>query len=164
MPCAADRSLVALPFFLPIRRINGPGAAVSAGSHSGVRKRGLHGRRQQANYRQLGVERYDDAQMPGESWVDKNDHSLVPGYRNYLVFCDDSGLHGSTHYGFGSLWMPSERRGDIHTRVRERQSIGRCSPRITWMKPREMRLRVPSGDPVKIARRSASNRRLTSAS
>jgi Protein of unknown function (DUF3800) len=50
---------------------------------------------------------------------DPDEQALVPGYRNYLIFCDDSGLHGSTHYGFGSLWMPSQRRGDIHVRVRE---------------------------------------------
>ena len=37
----------------------------------------------------------------------------VPGYRNYLVFADESGMHGSTYYGFGSLWMPWERRGEF---------------------------------------------------
>ncbi len=38
---------------------------------------------------------------------------FLPEYRNYLVYCDDSGLHGSTHYAFGSFWIPAERRGDF---------------------------------------------------
>ncbi len=50
---------------------------------------------------------------------DPASEGFVPGYRNFLVFCDDSGLHGSRHYGFGSFWIPSERRGDIQQVVRE---------------------------------------------
>lgn len=46
------------------------------------------------------------------------DDAFVPGYRNFLVFCDDSGLHGSRHYGFGSFWIPSERRGDLQVVIR----------------------------------------------
>ena len=37
----------------------------------------------------------------------------IPGYRNYLVYCDESGQSGKRYYGFGSLWMPWERRGDF---------------------------------------------------
>lgn len=37
----------------------------------------------------------------------------VPGHRNYLVYCDESGMGGEVYYGFGSLWMPWERRGDF---------------------------------------------------
>jgi hypothetical protein len=67
--------------------------------------------------------------------VDPDEQVLVPGYRNYLIFCDDSGLHGSTHYGFGSLWMPSQRRGDIHVRVRELRQRHRLPPdEIKWTK------------------------------
>jgi hypothetical protein len=69
------------------------------------------------------------------SAADPDEQGLVPGYRNYLIFCDDSGLHGSTHYGFGSLWMPAERRGDIHTRVRQLRSRHRLRPdEIKWNK------------------------------
>jgi hypothetical protein len=30
----------------------------------------------------------------------------TPGYRNYLVYCDESGIDGQVYHGFGSLWMP----------------------------------------------------------
>lgn len=38
---------------------------------------------------------------------------VLPGGRNYLVYCDESGIGGDVYYGFGSLWMPHERRGDF---------------------------------------------------
>lgn len=70
-----------------------------------------------------------------EAELEGEEQGLVPGYRNYLVFCDDSGLHGSTHYGFGSLWIPSERRGDIHVRVRDLRAARRLRPdEIKWKK------------------------------
>lgn len=31
------------------------------------------------------------------------DSSAVPGYKNYLIYCDESGVHGAVYYGFGSL-------------------------------------------------------------
>ncbi len=69
----------------------------------------------------------------GISPDDEPEDGFPPGYRNYLVFCDDSGLHGSSHYGFGSLWMPSQRRGDIHQRVRELRRRHRLRPdEIKW--------------------------------
>jgi hypothetical protein len=33
--------------------------------------------------------------------------------RHYLIYCDESGLHGTRLTGFGSLWMTYERRGDF---------------------------------------------------
>ena len=33
--------------------------------------------------------------------------------RHYLLYCDESGIDGGTIFGFGSLWMPWERRGDF---------------------------------------------------
>ncbi len=75
--------------------------------------------------------------MAGESdrLAEPDEQVLIPGYRNYLIFCDDSGLHGTTHYGFGSLWIPAERRGDIHTRVREiRARHGLRPDEIKWTK------------------------------
>jgi hypothetical protein len=33
--------------------------------------------------------------------------------RHYLIYCDESGLHGSRLTGFGTLWMTYERRGDF---------------------------------------------------
>jgi hypothetical protein len=36
------------------------------------------------------------------------------GVRRWLIACDESGIHGSPHYGFGSLWMQWQRRGDFY--------------------------------------------------
>lgn len=36
------------------------------------------------------------------------------GARRFLIACDESGVHGSTHYGFGSLWLSWQRRGDFY--------------------------------------------------
>ncbi len=33
--------------------------------------------------------------------------------RQFIVYCDESGTDGGRLYGFGSLWMPWERRGDF---------------------------------------------------
>ena len=33
--------------------------------------------------------------------------------RHYLIYCDESGLHGTRLTGFGTLWMTYERRGDF---------------------------------------------------
>jgi hypothetical protein len=33
--------------------------------------------------------------------------------RHFLIYCDESGIDGGTVFGFGSLWMPWERRGDF---------------------------------------------------
>ena len=41
------------------------------------------------------------------------------GIRSWLVSCDESGIHGSTHYGFGSLWLRWQRRGDFIDQFRE---------------------------------------------
>lgn len=35
------------------------------------------------------------------------------GVRRWLISCDETGVHGSRFYGFGSLWMPWQRRGDF---------------------------------------------------
>lgn len=37
----------------------------------------------------------------------------------WLVSSDESGVGGQAYYGFGSLWMPWERRGDFNGGVRE---------------------------------------------
>jgi len=45
-------------------------------------------------------------------------HELVEadppaGVLRWLVSCDESGVHGARYYGFGTLWMPWQRRGDF---------------------------------------------------
>lgn len=41
--------------------------------------------------------------------------------RPWLVACDESGTHGARYYGFGTLWLPWDRRGDL---VRDLEALG----------------------------------------
>lgn len=47
----------------------------------------------------------------------KNDNSS-PGKLRWLISCDESGINGSNYYGFGSLWMKWQRRGDFAADIR----------------------------------------------
>jgi hypothetical protein len=42
-----------------------------------------------------------------------------PGVTRWLISCDDTGLHGSPYFGFGTLWMAWQRRGDFQEWIRE---------------------------------------------
>jgi len=61
-----------------------------------------------------------------------DDDAGVPGHRNYLVFCDESGIDGQAYYGFGSLWMPHERRGDFAALIADLRAKHRNSDEIKW--------------------------------
>lgn len=37
----------------------------------------------------------------------------TPPPLRWLISCDESGIHGARFYGFGTLWMPYQRRGDF---------------------------------------------------
>jgi hypothetical protein len=50
--------------------------------------------------------------MQGDD-TDEDGNAALRGCRNYLVFPDESGIHGANCYGFGTLWMPHERRGSF---------------------------------------------------
>lgn len=65
---------------------------------------------------------------------DEQESVFLPGYRNYLVYCDDSGLNGTTHYAFGSLWMPWERRGDFADIIRTLRERHRMFDEFKWQK------------------------------
>ena len=66
---------------------------------------------------------------------DDQDQELpVPGYRNYLVYSDESGIHGARYYGFGTLWMPWERRGDFHALVAGLRQQYEYAHEIKWNK------------------------------
>lgn len=43
----------------------------------------------------------------------RNKFNNNPGVRSWIIACDESGVHGSAHYGFGSLWMKYQRRGEF---------------------------------------------------
>ena len=57
---------------------------------------------------------------------------LPPPYKNYLVFCDESGVNGTAFYGFGSFWIPYERRGDLHKWVSDLRQRHRYLDEIKW--------------------------------
>jgi len=52
----------------------------------------------------MAVDQSDD-----ETWVD----GTPPGAIRWLISCDESGVHGAPYYGFGSVWMGWQRRGDF---------------------------------------------------
>jgi hypothetical protein len=66
--------------------------------------------------------------------AERTEATPLPGYRNYLVYCDESGQQGKVYYGFGSLWMPWERRGDFTGLVGVLRDKHRYRHEIKWNK------------------------------
>src|SRR4051812_20840707 len=62
-----------------------------------------------------------------------------PGKVRWLISCDESGTHGVNYYGFGTLWMKWQRRGDFARDFRElcekHNYIGECK----WTKANSSR-------------------------
>src|SRR5262249_28342738 len=52
--------------------------------------------------------------------------------RTYLICCDESGVHGTKYYGFGSVWMPWERRGDFSALINDLRQKHRYTQEIKW--------------------------------
>lgn len=50
------------------------------------------------------------------------------------VACDESGIDGQKFYGFGSLWMKYQRRGDFSRLLRELREKHRYHNEIKWQK------------------------------
>ncbi len=61
-----------------------------------------------------------------------DDPPPVPGYKNIRVYCDESGIHGAKYIGFGSLWMPHERRGDFQALVDEQRRVHGYQRELKW--------------------------------
>ncbi|KYF94684.1 hypothetical protein BE17_00920 [Sorangium cellulosum] len=54
------------------------------------------------------------------------------------MYCDESGIDGQqSHVGFGSLWLPWERRGSLTGLVNEARITHRYNDEIKWNKVRE---------------------------
>jgi hypothetical protein len=62
----------------------------------------------------------------------EDERIALPGYRNYLIYFDESGIHGAVYYGFGSLWIPWERRGDLHELIRGLRGRHGYGDEIKW--------------------------------
>jgi hypothetical protein len=57
--------------------------------------------------------------------------NLTPPLR-WLISCDESGMHGGRYYGFGSLWMPYQRRGDFLDIIRQLRARHRYRDEFKW--------------------------------
>ncbi|TKC98151.1 DUF3800 domain-containing protein [Polyangium fumosum] len=55
-----------------------------------------------------------------------------PGVLRWLISCDESGVDGSQFYGFGSLWMKWQRRGEFHAAIKELRERHGYSAEIKW--------------------------------
>lgn len=59
--------------------------------------------------------------------------AFSPDYRNYLIFVDESGIHGrSRFYGWGTLWIPVERRGDLAEVLATLKRTHRYQGEVKW--------------------------------
>lgn len=61
------------------------------------------------------------------------------GVRRWLISCDESGVHGSAHYGFGSLWMKWQRRGDFSEAIKEFRQLHNYNHEIKWNRVNSVR-------------------------
>ena len=52
----------------------------------------------------------------------------------WLVSCDESGIHGARFYGFGSLWMAWQRRGDFAADIQALRDEHGVSDELKWNK------------------------------
>lgn len=81
------------------------------------------------------TEREREAVHQGRSLSsDEVDEDAVPGYRNYVVYTDESGMHRAKYYGFGSLWIPWERRGDFQAQLAELRRRHGLQDELKWSK------------------------------
>lgn len=63
------------------------------------------------------------------------------GTIRWLISCDESGTGGAPYYGFGSLWMRYQRRGDFAKAIRELREEYNYPYEIKWQKANQMRFR-----------------------
>ena len=67
------------------------------------------------------TETFDDAPPP-------------PGVRRWLISCDESGTGGAPFYGFGTLWMNWQRRGEFAYMVQDLRARHGYTYEIKWKK------------------------------
>lgn len=70
--------------------------------------------------------------------TDDEDADPPKGVLRWLIACDESGMHGARYYGFGTLWMPWQRRGDFAELLRRSRDEHAFHHEIKWtnVKPR----------------------------
>lgn len=57
----------------------------------------------------------------------------------WLISCDESGVHGAPFYGFGTLWMKWQRRGDFARDFRDLQTRHGFSGEAKWSRTNSQR-------------------------
>jgi Protein of unknown function (DUF3800) len=57
-----------------------------------------------------------------------------PGVLRWLISCDESGTGGAPYYGFGSVWMPWQRRGDFSALIQRLRDAHSYYDEIKWHK------------------------------
>jgi hypothetical protein len=70
--------------------------------------------------------------MRGSVRRPESDDDPPPGVRRWLISCDETGVHGARFYGFGSLWMPWQRRGDFAALVQRLRDEHAYHHEIKW--------------------------------
>lgn len=64
---------------------------------------------------------------------------VSPGKLIWHVACDESGIDGQRFYGFGSLWMKYQRRGDFSKLIRDLREKHQFYDEIKWQKTNSKR-------------------------
>ena len=72
------------------------------------------------------------------SIVDEDDLSL--NTKRWLIACDESGIDGQRYYGFGSLWMMWQRRGDFRKLFNELAEHHKLEGELKWKKANNQRV------------------------
>lgn len=55
-----------------------------------------------------------------------------PEYRNYLIYCDESGGDSQAYHGWGTFWIPAERRGDLAQVLRDLKRKHEFQGEVKW--------------------------------
>ena len=82
----------------------------------------------------MAVDQSDD-----ETWVD----GTPPGAIRWLISCDESGVHGAPYYGFGSIWMGWQRRGDFSKAIQNLRDKHGHVHELKWNKTNSTRYQAP---------------------
>ncbi len=92
--------------------------------------------RQQPLVRGGWIDLLDDPEPKDDAEAQVLIHQPPPGIARFAVYCDESGTHDARYYGFGSLWMPYQRRGEFSALMKVIRSRLRYGSEFKWHKVR----------------------------
>jgi hypothetical protein len=70
--------------------------------------------------------------VPAGGGEQDDDDQPPKGVIRWLVSCDESGVHGARYYGFGTLWMSWQRRGDFSALIKDLRAEHDYQREIKW--------------------------------